>query len=72
MPPRRITAASFQDRDATRPLLRNPHRACRRIRLVCADAACTGSRHARWTATLKMILCIVARRDPHARVDAEA
>jgi len=67
MPRRRITAASFQDRDAARPLLWNLHRACRRIRLVRADAACTGSRLAGLTATLKTIRCILAKRDPHAR-----
>jgi len=32
----------------------------------------TGSRLAGWTAALKMTLCIVAKRDPHARVDADA
>ena len=72
MPRRRITAASFQDRDAARPLLWNLHRACRRIRLAWPDAACTGSRPAGWTATLKMILRIIAKRDPRARVDADA
>ena len=34
----RIIAASVQDRDAARPLPWNPHRACRPIRLVWADA----------------------------------
>ena len=67
----RIIAASVQDRDAARPLPRNPHRACRPIRLGWADAACTGSRLAGWTAILTMTLCIVAKRDP-ARVDADA
>jgi transposase len=33
-----ITAASVQDRDAARPLLWNLHRACRRIRLIWANA----------------------------------
>ena len=37
-----ITAASIQDRDAARPLLQNLHRACRRVRLVWADAGYTG------------------------------
>jgi transposase len=37
-----ITAASVQDRDAARPLLWNTHRACRRVRLVWADAGYTG------------------------------
>jgi hypothetical protein len=68
----RIIAASVQDRDAARPLPRNPHRARRPIRLVWADAACTGSRLAGWTATLTMTLCIVANPDPHPRVDADA
>jgi hypothetical protein len=40
----RIIAASVQNRDAARPLLRNPHRARRPIRLAWADAGCTGSR----------------------------
>jgi hypothetical protein len=44
----------------------------RRIRLVWADAACTGSRPAGWTATLKMTLRIIANRDPRASVDADA
>ena len=68
----RITAASARDRDAARPLPWNPHRACRPIRLVRADAACTGSRLAGWTATLTMTLCTVANRHPHARADADA
>ena len=68
----RIIAASAQHRDAARPLLWNPHRARRPIRLVRADAGCTGSRLAGWTATLKMTLAIAAKRDPHARVDADA
>jgi hypothetical protein len=63
----RIIAASVQDRDAARPLPWNPHRARRPIRLVWADAVYTGSRLAGWTATLKMTLCIVAKRDPHAQ-----
>jgi transposase len=33
-----ITAASVQDRDGAPPLLWNLHRACRRVRLVWADA----------------------------------
>jgi hypothetical protein len=33
---------------------------------------CTGSRLAGWTATLTMTLCIVAKRDPHARADTDA
>ena len=37
-----ITAASVQDRDGARPLLWNLHRACRRVRLVWADAGYTG------------------------------
>jgi putative transposase len=60
-----ITAASVQDRDAARPLLWNLHRSCRRIRLIWADAVYTGKLTA-WAATLKMTLCIVARRNPHA------
>ena len=60
-----ITAASVQDRDAARPLLWNLHRTCRRIRLIWADAVYTGTLTA-WAATLKMTICIVARRNPHA------
>jgi IS5 family transposase len=37
-----ITAASVQDRDGARPLLWNLHRACRRIKLVWADAGYAG------------------------------
>ena len=60
-----ITAASVQDRDAARPLLWNLHRTSRRIRLIWADAVYTG-KLASWAATMKMTLCIVARRNPHA------
>jgi transposase len=60
-----ITAASVQDRDGARPLLWNLHRACRRIRLIWADAAYTGKPTA-WAATMKMTLQILARRNPHA------
>ena len=60
-----ITAASVQDRDAARPLLWNLHRVCRHIRLVWADAVYAGKLSI-WAASLKMTLCIVARRNPHA------
>ena len=50
-----ITPASVQDRDGARPLLWNLHRACRRVRLVWADAGYTG-KLAAWAATLKMTL----------------
>ncbi len=60
-----ITAASVQDRDGARPLLWNLHRACRRIRLIWADAVCTGELSA-WAASLKMTIRIVARRNPRA------
>jgi putative transposase len=60
-----ITAASVQDRDAARPLLWNLHRACRRTRLVWADAVYAG-KLAAWAAALKMSLQIVSRRNPHA------
>ena len=59
-----ITAASVQDRDAARPLLWNLHRASRHIRLIWADAVYTGKLSA-WAASMKMTLCIVARRQPH-------
>jgi transposase len=48
-----------------RPLLWNTHRACRRVRLVWADAGYAGQLAA-WAATLKMTLQIVAKRDPRA------
>jgi transposase len=60
-----IIAASVQDRDGARPLLWNLRRACRRIRLVWADAVYTGKLTA-WAAALKMRIQIVARRNPHA------
>src|ERR1700758_3723268 len=60
-----ITAASVQDRDAARPLLWNLHRACRRIRLIWADAVYTGKLTS-WAASMTMTLQIVARRNPHA------
>jgi transposase len=60
-----ITAASVQDRDAARPLLWNLHRACRRIRLIWADAVYAGKPSA-WAAAWKMRIQIVARRNPHA------
>ena len=44
-----ITAASVQDRDGARPLLWNLHRACRRIKLVWADAGYAG-KLATWAA----------------------
>ena len=59
-----ITAASVQDRDAARPLLWNLHRSSRHIRLIWADAVYTGKLSA-WAASMKMTLCIVARRQPH-------
>jgi transposase len=52
-------------REAARPLLWNTHRACRRVRLVWADAGHTGTL-ATWAASLKMTLQIVAKRDPRA------
>jgi transposase len=61
-----ITAAPVQDRDAARPLLWNLHRACRRIRLIWADAVYTTGRLTTWAGSLKLTLCIVARRNPHA------
>ena len=60
-----ITAASVQDRDGARPLLWNLHRACRRIKLVWADAGYAG-KLASWAAALKMTMQIVAKRNPHA------
>src|SRR5215471_2014425 len=60
-----ITPASVQDRQGARPLLWNLHQACRRVRLVWADAGYSG-KLAAWAASLKMTLQIVAKRDPHA------
>jgi putative transposase len=59
-----ITAASVQDRPGARPLLRNTHRACRRVRLVWAGAGYTGKLPA-WAASVKMTLQVVSKRDPH-------
>jgi transposase len=59
-----ITPASVQDRQGARPLLWNTHRACRRVRLVWADAGYTG-KLAAWAQTLKMTLQIVSKRHPH-------
>jgi putative transposase len=59
-----ITAASVQDRLGARPLLWNLHRACRKVRLVWADAGYTG-KLATWAATLKMTLQIVPRHHAH-------
>ena len=60
-----ITPTSVQDRHGARPLLWNTHRACRRVRLIWADAGYAG-KLADWAATLKMTLQIVAKRDRHA------
>ena len=60
-----ITAASVQDRDAARPLRWNLHSACRRVRLIWADAGYTGKLTARATTT-RMTVQIVAKRDLHA------
>jgi transposase len=59
-----ITAASVQDRAGARPLLWNLHRACRRVRLVWADAGYTG-KLAAWATAMTMTLQIVARREQH-------
>ncbi len=48
-----ITAASVQDRQAARPLLENTHRACRRVRLVWAEAGYAGTLAA-WAQDLHM------------------
>jgi transposase len=59
-----ITAASVQDRTGARPLLWNLHRACRRVRLVWADAGYTG-KLAAWAGSMTMTMQIVARREQH-------
>ena len=61
-----ITAASVQDRDAARPLLWNLRRACRRVRLVWADAGYAAGKLATWAAALRLTVQVVAKRDPHA------
>ena len=48
-----------------RPLLWNLHRACRRVRLIWADAVYTG-KLTTWAASLKMTICVIAKRNPHA------
>ena len=48
-----IRPACVQDRQGARPLLWNTHRACRRVRLVWADAGYAGTLAA-WAASLKM------------------
>ena len=60
-----ITPASVQDRQGARPLLWNTRRACPRVHLIWADAGYTG-KLAAWATALKMTLCIVAKRNPHA------
>jgi putative transposase len=60
-----ITAASVQDRDGARPLLRNLHRACGKVLLVWADAGYTARKLAAWATTLKMTIEIVSKRDQH-------
>ena len=60
-----ITAASVQDRDAARPLLWNLHRACRKVRLVWADAGYATSKLAAWAAALTITVQVVAKRDRH-------
>ena len=63
-----ITPASVQDRQGARPLLWNTRRACPRVRLIWADAGYTSKagKLAMWAGTLKMTVCIVARRDRHS------
>jgi transposase len=60
-----ITAASVQDRDGARPLLWNLHRACRRIRLVWADAGYAGKLTIWAQASLHLGVAIVRRREAH-------
>src|SRR5215470_16435746 len=60
-----ITAASVQDRDAARPLLWNLHRACRRVRLVWADAGYSAGKLAAWATAMTMTIEVVTKRDPH-------
>jgi transposase len=63
-----ITAASIQDRDGAPPLLWNLHRACRRVRLVWADAGYNAAKLATWAGAMTMTLQIVARPDLTDRI----
>jgi putative transposase len=60
-----ITAASVQDRDGARPLLWNLHRACRKVRLVWADAGYATSKLTAWAATMTITVEVVAKRNQH-------
>jgi transposase len=42
------------------------YQACRRVRLVWADAGYTAGKLAAWAAALHMTVQVVAKRDPHA------
>lgn len=61
-----ITAASVQDRDGAKPLLWNLHRACRGVRLIWADAGYAGKLVTWATATVRLSIDVVRKRDPHA------
>src|SRR5690242_14990116 len=58
-----ITPASVQDRQGARPLLWNTHRACRRVRLVWADAGYSGKLVPWASAALHLTVQIVKRPD---------
>jgi transposase len=63
--PSDLTDAQWQVIVPYLPLLWNLRRACRRVRLVWADAVYTGKLTA-WAAALKLRIRIVARRNLHA------
>jgi transposase len=60
-----ITEASVQDRQGARPLLWNLHRACRKVRLVWADAGYATSKLTTWASAMKMTIKVVAKRNRH-------
>jgi hypothetical protein len=60
-----ITAANVQHRQGAGPLMWNLPRACRKIRLVWADAGYATSKLTAWAATMKTAIQVVAKRDRH-------
>jgi transposase len=61
-----VTPACVQDRDGARPLLWRLRAGHRRITLAWADAAYTGKLTGWATATLRLAIQVVCKRDPHA------
>jgi hypothetical protein len=60
-----ITAANVQHRQGAGPLMWNLPRACRKMRLVWADAGYATSKLTAWAATMKTAIQVVAKRDRH-------